>query len=111
MPEWFNPAYQKYAACLGGCNEFGLPATNPYTEANITYTGYVPVDDFVLDIQLPQMKLLAYDYDTEYMWCDIGGANNATIFASEWFNWAAKQGRQVTINSRCGYAGDMSNPE
>ncbi|KAF5637167.1 alpha-L-fucosidase [Fusarium sp. NRRL 52700] len=111
MPEWYNPAYAKYAACLAGCNDFGIPDTNPYTGANVTYTGYVPVDDFVLDIQLPQMKILANDYETDYMWCDIGGANNATIFASEWFNNATQQNRQVTINSRCGYGGDMSNPE
>jgi alpha-L-fucosidase len=45
------------------------------------------------------------------MWCDIGGANNATIFASNWLNWARDQGRQVTFNSRCGLAGDFDNPE
>lgn len=84
---------------------------NPYTNEVIPYTGYVPVDDFVLDIQLPQQNILAYNYDTELMWCDIGGANNATIFASNWLNWARDQGRQVTFNSRCGLAGDFDNPE
>lgn len=111
MPEWYNPAYAKYAACLGGCNDFGLPDTNPYTGESVEYTGYVPVDDFVLDIQLPQMNILANVYESDYMWCDIGGANNATTFASDWFNNATKQNRQVAINSRCGYAGDMTNPE
>ncbi|KAF5529802.1 alpha-L-fucosidase [Fusarium mexicanum] len=77
-------------ACLAGCNDFDIPDTNPYTGANITYTGYVPVDDFVLDIQLPQMKILANEYETDYMWCDIGGANNATIFASEC--WESNRG-------------------
>ena len=46
------------------------------------------------------------------MWCDIAGsANNATIFASKWINWARDQGRQVTFNSRCGLAGDFDTPE
>ena len=65
MPEWYNPAYAKYEACLAGCNDFGLPDTNPYTGAAVEYTGYVPVDDFVLDIQLPQMNILANIYETD----------------------------------------------
>ena len=78
----------------------------------LPYTGYVEVEDFIQDIQLPQMNVLAYDYETEIMWCDIAGsANNATIFASEWINWARNQGRQVTFNSRCGLTGDFDTPE
>ena len=84
---------------------------NPYTGAEIPYSGYVPVNDFVLDLQLPEMNQLAYDYETEIMWCDIGGANNATIFASQWINWARKQGRQVAFNNRCGISGDFDTPE
>lgn len=106
MPEWFNPAYEKYAFSF-----FGLPNQNPYTNESIPYTGYVDVDDFVTDIQLPQMEELAYTYETEIMWCDIGGANNMTIFASAWLNWARQQGRQVTFNSRCGMQGDFDTPE
>ena len=71
----------------------------------------MPVDDFVIDLQLPEMEMLAYDYETEIMWCDIGGANNSTIFASAWLNWARTQGRQVTFNNRCGISGDFSTPE
>ncbi|KAF5605990.1 alpha-L-fucosidase [Fusarium subglutinans] len=113
MPEWFNPAYYQYrnsdSTWGGGC--FGANDTNPYTGATVEYTGYVPVDDFVKDIQLPQMKELAYNYNTEIMWCDIGGPNNSTIFVSEWLNWARTQGRQITFNSRCGLNGDFSTPE
>ncbi|OKP04981.1 Plasma alpha-L-fucosidase [Penicillium subrubescens] len=88
------------------------PPTNPYTGAVETYTGFVNVSDFIQDIQLPQQNVLAYNYDTEIMWCDIAGsANNATIFASKWINWARDQGRQVTFNSRCGIAGDFDTPE
>lgn len=84
---------------------------NPYTNKTIPYTGYVPVNDFVPDLQLPQMRQLAYHYETEIMWCDIGGANNSTFFASKWLNWARSQGRQITFNGRCGIRGDFDTPE
>jgi alpha-L-fucosidase len=108
LPEWYNPAYAKYAM-----SSFpGGPPTNPYTGEVIPYTGYVDVDDFVLDIQVPQMNTLFYDYDTEVLWCDIGGANNSTDTVSAWLNWAQKQGRQVTYNDRCGISSDdYSTPE
>ena len=77
----------------------------------IPYTGYVPVDDFVMNVQLPEMETLAYEYDTEIMWCDIGDSNNSTIFASNWLNLARKQGRQVTFNNRCRIGGDFNTPE
>ena len=103
MPEWYNPAYTRYATkdCPGG------PPKNPYTNEVIEYTGYTPVDDFVTDIQLPQMRQLAYEYETELMWCDKRGANKMTIFAADWLNWARDQGREVTFNDRCGVAGDF----
>ncbi|KAG4256679.1 hypothetical protein FPRO03_03689 [Fusarium proliferatum] len=113
MPEWFNPAYAKYknptSTWGGGC--FGFNDTNPYDGSTVEYTGYVPVKDFITDIQLPQMRELAYNYNTELMWCDIGGPNNSTIFMSEWLNWARTQGRQISFNSRCGLNGDFSTPE
>ncbi|KAK3939346.1 alpha-L-fucosidase-domain-containing protein [Diplogelasinospora grovesii] len=107
LPEWYNPLYTKYAQ-----GEFlGGPPTNPYTGETIEYTGFVNVSDFVTDIQLPQMEALAYDYETEIMWCDIGGANNSTILMSAWLNWARGQGRQVAFNNRCGLKGDYDTPE
>lgn len=121
MPEWFNPSYAPYALdCCGGFP--GGPPKNPYTNETIPYTGYVPINDYVKDLQLPQMESLAYDsrYETELMWCDIGGANNATLMLSAWINWAHSQGRQVTFNNRCGYGstdhadasgGDFTTPE
>jgi alpha-L-fucosidase len=58
------------------------------------------------------MNELAYNYDTDIMWCDIQYTpNNSTIMLSEWFNSARKQGRQVTYNSRCGPTGDFETPE
>lgn len=44
------------------------------------------------------MNLLA-EMGTEIMWCDIGGPNCTLEFASQWFNRAADQNRQVVMNS------------
>ena len=62
---------------------------------------------------LPQMQILASDYDTEIMWCDIGAANATAQFASEWFRTTRGTNRQVAINSRCGVAqaADFDTPE
>lgn len=111
MPEWYNPAYRPYYQQLMGPNYYGGENVNPYTGAELEYTGYSEVDDFVTGIQRPQMDILSYDYETELMWCDIGGPNNSTLWASEWINWARDQGRQVTLNNRCGIPGDFETPE
>ncbi|KAH7210056.1 alpha-L-fucosidase-domain-containing protein [Fusarium oxysporum] len=112
MPEWFNPAYVKYAWDQHYKEIYwGRPPTNPYTNKSIEYTGYVEVDDFINDIQSPQIEALFYDYDIEMLWCDIGGPNKAPDVLAPWLNWARDQGRQVTFNDRCGAAGDYSTPE
>ncbi|KAJ5167529.1 uncharacterized protein N7482_006310 [Penicillium canariense] len=85
-------------------------ATNPFTNETLPYTGYVPVADYVKDKILPEMNTLA-DMGTEIMWCDIGGPNRTIEFASEWFNRAAEQNRQVVMNARCGLPGDFDTPE
>lgn len=91
------------------------PPSNPYTNAKLSYTGYVTVGDFVNDIQLKQMQVLAKDYDAELMWCDMGGPNNASQFLADWYNSAYSLGRQVAVNDRCGYnggdIGDFGTPE
>ncbi|ORY24452.1 alpha-L-fucosidase-domain-containing protein [Naematelia encephala] len=107
MPEWYNPLYQKYAKVLFP----GGPATNPYTGELEPYTGFVDVDDYVEDIQLAQMKILAKRYKTDMMWCDIGLANHSSAFAAEWYAETAKEGRQVAIDNRCGIGGDFDTPE
>lgn len=55
MSEWFNPAYKKYGfgAWPGG------NATNPYTNETLEYTGFVEIDDYLSDFQLPSMLELA----------------------------------------------------
>lgn len=39
---------------------------------------------------------------TEILWCDIGGPNASVVFASGFFNDAAREGRQVVMDNRCG---------
>ncbi|ORY61737.1 putative alpha-L-fucosidase [Pseudomassariella vexata] len=110
MPEWFNPDYEEY-----GFKQWpGIIARNPFTGQEEPYTGRVEgVGDYLANIQLPQMETLAYDYETEIMWCDIGGPNLSGEFAAKWWNWARGRGRDVTINSRCGLAqvSDFDTPE
>lgn len=68
LPEWFHPDYKKYG--FGEADGAGWPggnATNPYTNQTLPYTGYVQVDDFVSDLILPEMQILA-QMGTEIMW-------------------------------------------
>lgn len=106
LPEWFHPDY----APIGFGDWPGGNATNPYTNETLPYTGYVAVDDYVTDVIVPEMQALAA-MDTEVMWCDIGGPNLTAEFASAWFNEAARSGRQVSTNNRCGTPGDFDTPE
>jgi alpha-L-fucosidase len=85
-------------------------ATNPFTNETLPYAGYVPLADYITDKIVPEMNTLA-DMGTEIMWCDIGGPNRTTEFASAWFNRAAQENRQVVMNARCGLPGDFDTPE
>ncbi|KAJ7484667.1 glycoside hydrolase family 29 protein [Mycena latifolia] len=109
LPEWFNPDFGKYGfgQWPGGLahNAFNVsPALEPYT-------GRLNISDYLDDLQLPQMIDLAVTYDTEIMWCDIGGPNKTLDFAATFYNHAMAQGRQVTINDRCGTLPDFDTPE
>ncbi|KAL3957093.1 hypothetical protein ACCO45_007671 [Purpureocillium lilacinum] len=117
LPEWFNPDWGKYGFTqfdrVTSTSHPGIIARNPYTGKNEPYTGRLPIGDFIDDLMVPQMKTLAYEYDTDIMWCDAGASNGTDVFAAEWFNWARSQGRQVAINDRCGspWAADFDTPE
>ncbi|KAK7735263.1 hypothetical protein SLS53_007653 [Cytospora paraplurivora] len=117
LPEWYNPDFGPYGFSqyntVGSTNWLGIPATNPFTNLTEPYTGKLPTNDFILDLQYPQMETLAYKYGTDIIWCDCGTANNTAAFASDWWNWARSQGRQVVMNSRCGVAqaADFETPE
>lgn len=106
LPEWFHPDYKKY----GFGSWPGGNATNPFTNQTLPYTGYVPVEEYVSQLIIPEMNALA-DIGVEIMWCDIGGPNKTTDFASAWFNKLAKENKQVLMNARCGLPGDFDTPE
>jgi alpha-L-fucosidase len=124
LPEWFHPDYKKYGLSAWPGGKIQMPvsrrsvrltviqgsATNPFTNESLPYTGYVPLTDYVTDKIVPEMDTLA-EMGTEIMWCDIGGPNRTTEFASAWFNKAAEQNRQVVMNARCGLPGDFDTPE
>ncbi|KAF2673742.1 glycoside hydrolase [Microthyrium microscopicum] len=106
LPEWFHPDYKKY----GFGNWPGGNATNTYTKKSLPYAGYVPVKDYLSDVVGPSMQTLA-NMGTDIMWCDIGGPNVTLEFASNWYNKANSEGRQVVMNNRCGFPGDYDTPE
>ncbi|KAJ4471476.1 glycoside hydrolase family 29 protein, partial [Lentinula aciculospora] len=109
LPEWFNPDYAKY-----GFGEWpGGLARNPFntTPTFEPYTGHLEISDYIEDLQYPQMLSLATQYNTEIMWCDIGGPNNTLEFAAEFYNHAFANGYQVTMNNRCGAVPDFNTPE
>ena len=48
---------------------------NAYDSSEVEqYTGYVEVEDFLQDVQKPQIEALLYDYGADMLWCDIGMA-------------------------------------
>ncbi|KAG9016112.1 hypothetical protein FRB93_011586 [Tulasnella sp. JGI-2019a] len=110
MPEWFNPD-----AGAGGYGFGDFPGhlpVNPYNESSVDpYTGRLEGKDYLRDIQLEHMKMLAYNYETEIMWCDIGGPNLTREFAEDWYPFAESQGRQVVMNNRCGDLPQFDTPE
>ncbi|KAF1955857.1 tissue alpha-L-fucosidase [Byssothecium circinans] len=119
LPEWFNPSWGKYGFAQwgperpGGTTHPGIIAKNPFTNLTEPYTGYIEVNDFIEDVMVPQMDILAYEYESDIMWCDAGASNGTAEFASRWFEYTRSQGRDVTINSRCGTAeaNDFDTPE
>lgn len=118
LPEWYNPDFGPYGFSqfdtVGSTNWLGIEATNPFTNLTEPYTGRVEIDDFIEDLQYPQMESLAYKYGSDIMWCDCGTANKTAEFASNWWNWARdEENRQVVMNSRCGVAqaADFETPE
>lgn len=76
LPEWYNPDFAPYGFAQGPGNSSlswpGILARNPYTGETEPYTGRLNISDFITDLMVPQMELLAYEYETEIMWCDCG---------------------------------------
>ncbi|KAI9470089.1 MAG: alpha-L-fucosidase-domain-containing protein [Benjaminiella poitrasii] len=97
LPEWYHPSYRDDWLHWQG------PPINPYTKKRVPYTGSShTVSDFVNQIQVPQIMELIEQHQPDILWCDIGGINNSTVWQAEFFNRAKQQGREVTVNDRCG---------
>ncbi|KXN86827.1 Alpha-L-fucosidase [Leucoagaricus sp. SymC.cos] len=113
LPEWFNPDSQKYGfgSWPGGLAHNPFPANESTRPQIEPYTGRLNITDYIDDLQVPQMLDLATKYDTEVMWCDIGGPNKTLEVAAQFYNHARSQGRQVTLNNRCGAVPDFDTPE
>lgn len=67
MPEWYNPDYAHY-----GWERFsgGLPSDVFHPGEHEPYTGWHSVEDYVENMQLEQMRILA-EMGTDIMWCDV----------------------------------------
>ncbi|WP_018382077.1 alpha-L-fucosidase [Wenjunlia vitaminophila] len=104
MPEWFNPDNPW----------MGHAPRNPYTLEPVPYTGYTAGKDYVKDVQAAQMLELIHRYDTQIMWCDIGGVNDSYNVFAEYFNHGKNRPKpyEVTVNNRGGIPiHDFTTPE
>ncbi|KAF8599783.1 glycoside hydrolase [Ceratobasidium sp. AG-I] len=108
MTEFFHPQFPYgFGSWPGGLAHYAYNDT-----CCEGYEGYVKVNDWVQDLQKPQMEALLYDYEVDMIWCDIGGPSPFDDIAAGWYNWAKQSGRQVNNNNRCGgnYS-DFDTPE
>jgi alpha-L-fucosidase len=61
---------------------------------------------------VPQVEELIHNYSPDVIWCDIGWPATSRTVLSDYFNHAAQQGEQVTIDNRCGLPTyDFTTPE
>jgi len=110
MPEWYNPNVGKGGWGFGTWP--GTLAPNAYDPSKTEpYTGHFPDKHWLRDEQLAKMKILAAQYETEIMWCDIGGPNMTRSFLKEWLPFADAKGLQITMNNRCGGYPQFDTPE
>ncbi len=94
--EWYNPAYT------------GKPARNPYTGAEVPYTGAPSNVNYVDDYMLPQMSELIDKYDPDILWCDGQWEKPASYWKTggmlaEYYNQAKnrEEPREVAVANRC----------
>ncbi|EIM87573.1 glycoside hydrolase [Stereum hirsutum FP-91666 SS1] len=108
-PEWYNPDWAPY----GKDSWPGGLAHNAYNWSEIEpYTGWIPVDDYIQDLQTPQIKTLFNDYGTNVLWCDIGEASNISLLTADWYNAKYNEGKGVAIDDRCAFhLWDFSTPD
>ncbi|WP_405722862.1 alpha-L-fucosidase [Streptomyces sp. NBC_01537] len=106
LGEFYNPALAR-------------PMRNPYTGAVIPYAGYLPVDDYVRDYELKQLREIIDRYDPDLLWGDgpsLGPSDG--IWHSEevlayYYNQAKNRSRpkEVAVNDRFGMHYDFATHE
>ena len=105
QPEFFNPDDPWW----------GHAPRNPYTGAELPYTGYTAGYDFVRDYQAGQTRELIDLFDPDLIWFDISGAPNDSVnVVPGYYNQAKNrpEPKDVAVNSRGGiYAYDYRTPE
>ena len=71
--EWFHPNYDgdNGRTHLSDALPLRYPErVNPFTNEPVEYLGYRPIDDFVEDHHLPQLRELVNQYDPDLLWFD-----------------------------------------
>ncbi|KAI8984373.1 alpha-L-fucosidase-domain-containing protein [Mycotypha africana] len=96
LPEWYHPSYRDESLGWHG------PPRNPYTGAVTNYSGSKTINDFVNELQVPQLMELTEMHDPDILWCDIGGIHNSSVWQAQYFNQAMAKNKQVAVNDRCG---------
>lgn len=115
LAEWYNPA-GVYSPFTG----WSRPPYNPYTGERVPYTGYKPIDDYVRDHDLPQLRELIDGYDPDILWADGADPGKENYWRSNeiiayYYNQAKDRHhpKEVVVNDRFGEGshGDFSTPE
>ncbi|QRW24710.1 alpha-L-fucosidase [Rhizoctonia solani] len=80
MTEFFHPQFPYgFGSWPGGLAHFAYNDT-----CCEGYEGYVKINDWVQDLQKPQMETLFYDYEVDAIWCDIGGPSPFDEIVRKW---------------------------
>lgn len=94
--EWYNPSYT------------GSPVRNPYTGAEVPYTGALSVKDYVGDYMVPQLNELVDQYDPDIIWCDGQWDKPASYWKTapviaDYYNRANNRAhpKEVAVANRC----------
>ncbi len=100
--EWYHPAIT------------GKLPHNPYTLQPVPYSGAQPVNDYVVNHVLPQMRELIDGYDPDTIWCDFEASHGAEYWktagiVAHYYNQAKNrlQPKEVAVNDRC----NVTNPK
>lgn len=112
--EWYNPAFT------------GKPVAQWYSGQPVPYTGMKPIQSYVDDHMLPQMREIIDQYHPQILWCDGEWDKPSEYWhdaglIAHYYNAALDRGQGVAIDDRCRVSGgnnednnvvfDFSTPE